>query len=164
MKVSELMAGVTPSAEFAGAVTAADMAVSYTHLDVYKRQVDGDSIYVEIIPRSRIFPRHWGPNRRLDAGYFTDFDKLDDGTAVVRVEAFAMQADGLQITNNAYRLKEHGWMGAEIPLSDVPRWAELQPELLIRGIDRPHFGLLRMPLVNTVDGSACLLYTSAPGP
>lgn len=119
-----------------------------------KPYVDGDSIYVEIIPRSRIFPRHWGPNRRLDAGYFTDFDKLDDGTAVVRVEAFAMQADGLQITNNAYRLKEHGWMGAEIPLSDVPRWAELQPELLIRGIDRPHFGLLRMPLVNTVDGSA----------
>lgn len=57
-----------------------------------KPYVDGDSIYVEIIPRSRIFPRHWGPNRRLDAGYFTDFDKLDDGTAVVRVEAFAMQA------------------------------------------------------------------------
>ena len=118
-----------------------------------KPYVDGGNIYVEIIPRSRIFPKHWGPNRRLDAGYFTDFDKLDDGTAVVRVESFAME-DGLYITNKAYRLKEQGWMGSEIPLSAVPRWADLQPELLIRDVDRPHFGLLRMPGVNTVDGSA----------
>lgn len=117
-----------------------------------KPYVDGGNIYVEIIPRSRIFPKHWGPNRRLDAGYFTDFDKLDDGTAVVRVESFAME-DGLFITNTAYRLKEQGWMGSEIPLSAVPRWAELQPEVLIQDVDRPHFGLLRMPGVNTVDGS-----------
>lgn len=119
-----------------------------------KPYVDGGSIYVEIIPRSRIFPKHWGPNRRLDAGYFTDFDKLDDGAAVVRVEHFSMEDGGLHIQNKAYRLKEQGWMGSEIPLSAVPRWADLQPELLIRDVDRPHFGLLRMPGVNTVDGSA----------
>lgn len=119
-----------------------------------KPYVDGGSIYVEIIPRSRIFPKHWGPNRRLDAGYFTDFDKLDDGTAVVRVESFAMEDGGLHITNKAYRLKERGWMGEEVPLADVPRWAGLQPDLLVGGVDRPHFGLLRMPGVNTVDGSA----------
>lgn len=119
-----------------------------------KPYVDGGSIYVEIIPRSRIFPKHWGPNRRLDAGYFTDFDKLDDGTAVVRVESFAMEDGGLHITNKAYRLKERGWMGEEAPLTDVPRWAGLQPDLLVGGVDRPHFGLLRMPTINTVDGSA----------
>lgn len=119
-----------------------------------KPYVEGSGIYVEIIPRSRIFPEHWGPNRRLDAGYFTDFDKLDDGTAVVRVEHFAMEDGGLHITTKAYRLKEAGFMGSEIPLTDVPRWAGLQPDLLVQGVDRPHFGLLRMPGVNTVDGSA----------
>lgn len=119
-----------------------------------KPYVEGSGIYVEIIPRGRIFPEHWGPNRRLDTGYFTDFDKLDDGTAVVRVEHFAMEDGGLHITNKAYRLKEAGFMGSEIPLTDVPRWAGLQPDLLVQGVDRPHFGLLRMPGVNTVDGSA----------
>lgn len=119
-----------------------------------KPYVDGGSVYVEIIPRSRIFPERWGPNRRLDAGYFTDFDKLADGTAVVRVEHFSMEDGGLHITNKAYRLKEAGWMGEEVPLTDVPRWAGLQPDLLVGGVDRPHFGLLRMPTINTVDGSA----------
>lgn len=113
----------------------------------------GGNLYVEVIPRSRIFPKRWGPNRRLDAGYFTDFDKLD-GTAVVRVESFAMEEGGLHIQNKAYRLKETGWMGGEVALAAVPRWAELQPDLLIRDVDRPHFGLLRIPTVNTVDGSA----------
>lgn len=98
-----------------------------------KPYVEGSGIYVEIIPRGRIFPEHWGPNRRLDAGYFTDFDKLDDGTAVVRVEHFAMEDGGLHITNKAYRLKEAGFMGSEIPLTDVPRWAGLQPDLLVQG-------------------------------
>ena len=32
-----------------------------------KPYVEGSGIYVEIIPRSRIFPEHWGPNRRLNA-------------------------------------------------------------------------------------------------
>ena len=118
-----------------------------------KPYVDGGSIYVEVIPRSRIFPQRWGPNRRLDAGYFTDFDKLD-GAAVVRVESFAMEEGGLHIQNKAYRLKEAGWMGGEVALAEVPRWADLQPDLLIRDVDRPHFGLLRIPTVNTVDGSA----------
>ncbi len=119
-----------------------------------KPYVEGGNIFVEIIPRSRIFPEQWGPNRRLDAGYFTDFDTLDDGTAIVRVEHFAMEDGGLRITNKAYRLKEGGWMGSEVALAAVPRWAGLQPELLVQGVDRPHFGLLRMPNVNTVDGSA----------
>ena len=103
---------------------------------------------------ARLFPEHWGPNRRLDAGILPTLTSWTDGTAVVRVEHFAMEDGGLHITNKAYRLKEAGFMGSEIPLTDVPRWAGLQPDLLVQGVDRPHFGLLRMPGVNTVDGSA----------
>ena len=33
------------------------------------------------------------------------------------------------------------------------RWADLQPEILISDVDRPHFGLIRMPMVNNIDGS-----------
>lgn len=114
----------------------------------------GGSLYAEVIPRSRIFPERWGPNRRLDAGYFTDFDHLGDGTGVVRVEHFDMTAEGLHITNRAFRRQAVGLLGEEISLDKVERWAGLEADLTIHNVDRPHFGLLRMPMLNTVDGSA----------
>ena len=95
---------------------------------------ENGSLYAEVIPRSRIFPERWGPNYRLNAGYFTD--------------------GAFTITNKAYRLKTGGLMGGEVPLTEVPRWAALEPEVTIHQVDRLHFGLLRMPMLNTVDGSA----------
>ena len=85
--------------------------------------VKGGSVYVEIIPRSRIFPKGFGPNKRIESGFFTDFDRLKDGKPVVRIEEFALQEDGLLITNRAYRLKEADGIGGELSLSEVERWA-----------------------------------------
>ena len=121
---------------------------------VVKPYAVGGSLYAEVIPRSRIFPVRWGPNRRLDAGYFTDFDHLGDGTGVVRVEHFEMTAEGLHITNRAFRRQTGDLLGEEISLDKVERWAGLEADLTIHNVDRPHFGLLRMPMLNTVDGSA----------
>lgn len=112
----------------------------------------GGSVYTEIIPRSRIFPRRWGPNRRIESGFLTDYDKVQNHP-VVRVESFDLLPDGLHITNKVYRMKDGGLMGEELPLTAVERWAELESEYTINGVDRPHFGLIRMPFVNTVDGS-----------
>lgn len=114
--------------------------------------VKGGSVYVEIIPRSRIFPKGFGPNKRIESGFFTDFDRLKDGRPVVRIEEFALQKDGLLITNRAYRLKEADGIGGELSLSEVERWADLQPEAFISDVDRPHFGLIRMPMLNNIDG------------
>lgn len=115
---------------------------------------ENGSLYAEVIPCNRIFPERWGPNHRLNAGYFTDFDHIGTDTAVVRVEHFDLRDGALTITNKAYRLKTGGLMGEELPLTQVPRWAALEPEVTIHNVDRPHFGLLRMPMLNTVDGSA----------
>ena len=45
-------------------------------------------------------------------------------------------------------------MGGEAALNSVERWAGLQPDFIIQGVDRPHIGIIRMPFANTVDGSA----------
>lgn len=119
-----------------------------------KPYVVGGGLYAEVIPLYRIFPERWGPNRRLDAGYFTDFDHLEDGTSAVRVEHFEMTAEGLHITNRAFRCQTGGMLGEEISLEKVARWQQLTSELTVNDVDRPHFGLLRMPMLNTVDGSA----------
>lgn len=115
--------------------------------------VENGSLYAEVIPRARIFPERWGPNYRLNAGYFTDFDKIEGDVSVVKVEHFDLRDGALTITNKAYRLKTGGLMGEEVPLTDVPRWEALEPEVTIHNVNRPHFGLLRMPMLNTVDAS-----------
>lgn len=122
-------------------------------MSAVKPFVENGSLYAEVIPRSRIFPERWGPNYRLNAGYFTDFDKIGGDVAVVKVEHFDLRDGALTITNKAYRLKTGGLMGEEVPLTDVPRWAALEPEVTIQNVDRPHFGLLRMTMLNTVDAS-----------
>ncbi len=71
--------------------------------------VKGGSVYVEIIPRSRIFPKGFGPNKRIESGFFTDFDRLKDGKPVVRIEEFALQEDGLLITKPGLPAKRSRW-------------------------------------------------------
>ena len=100
-------------------------------MSAIKPFIRGDGVYVEVIPRSRIFPRTFGPNKRIESGFFTDFDRLKDGRPVVRIEEFTLQKDGLLITNKAYRLKEADSIGGEVALSEIARWADLQPELFI---------------------------------
>lgn len=118
-----------------------------------KPYVRGDSIYVQVIPRSRIYPSRFGPNRRIEAGFFTDYETAADGKTVVRIERFDLESGGLRITNKAHKLKNLDMIGEEIPLQSVERWADLEPEIFISGVDRPHFGVIRMPNINVVDGS-----------
>jgi len=118
-----------------------------------KPYVSGGSIFCEVIPRSRIYVTRWGPKGRILEGFFTDYEPLASGHQAVRLERFALTADGLQVTNKAYRLKNVDELGGEMPLSAVARWADLEPEMLFTGVDRPYFGVLRMPFTNTVDAS-----------
>lgn len=115
-----------------------------------KPYVRDKNLYFEVIPASRIYPSRFGPGRRIDAGCFTDYDTLN-GRSVVRVERFDLQPGGLYINNRAY-YDNNGELGGEVKLTDVPRWAELPADLLINNVDRPYFGILRMPGTNTVDG------------
>lgn len=118
-----------------------------------KPYVSRNSVYVEIIPRSRIYVTRFGANNRIESGFFTDFADID-GKSVVRLEKFDLQKDGLHIENRAYRMRDNDLIGSEIPLETVDRWSDLQKDTVIANVDRPHFGIIRMPMINNIDGSA----------
>ena len=117
-----------------------------------KPYVQNNAVYVEIIPRSRIFPKKFGANKRIESGFFTDFEQVNQNR-YVRIEQFELVNNCLLITNKVYRLKDIDLLGKEESLSVSPRWEHLQPEIIIENVDRPHFGLIRMPSVNNIDGS-----------
>lgn len=122
---------------------------------VLKPYPSGGNIYTEVVPADRIYSTRINGAAVTEAGFFTDFSTLR-GRKVVRVEAFDLQPDGLYLQNRAYWYSTGDTLGGELSLTEVPEWAGLEPDVIIRGVDRPLFGELRMPMANTVDETSRL--------
>lgn len=121
---------------------------------ILKPFVSGKNIYSEVVTADRYYPTRINGAGFVEAGFFTDFDTLNDKT-VVRVERFDLQRDGLYINNKAYYSGKDGVHG-EIPLTAVYRWKDIQPDILVKDIDRVHFATLKMPFVNCIDTTSKL--------
>nr|DAW68316.1 MAG TPA: portal protein [Caudoviricetes sp.] len=115
----------------------------------------GRDILCEVVPADRIFPTRINGRGTTEAGFFTDFAALR-GRRVVRVESFDLQPEGLYLQNRAYWYAAGEALGGELSLEEIPQWAGLAPDALIRGVDRPLFGELKMPFANTVDETSRL--------
>lgn len=121
---------------------------------ILKPYVSGRNIFSEAVFADRFYPTRFNALKQAEAGFFTDFDTLY-GKEVVKIEYFDLQPDGYYISQRAFYKKENG-LGAEIPLTSVERWKDLQPDIIITDVDRPLFVQLKMPFANTVDPSSKL--------
>lgn len=121
---------------------------------IIKPFVSGKNIFPEIITADRFYPTRINGAGVVEAGFFTDYDQKN-GRTVVRVERFDLQPDGLYLNNKAYYESTAG-LGMEIPLTEIYRWREIQPDLLLSGLYRVHFATLKMPFANTVDNTSPL--------
>lgn len=121
---------------------------------ILKPFVSGKNIYTEVIPADRFYPTRINGAGVVEAGFFTDYDKINNRT-VVRVERFDLRPEGLYLNNKAYYDSVSG-LGMEIPLTEIYRWREIQPDVLLTGLDRVHFSTLKMPFANTVDNTSPL--------
>lgn len=121
---------------------------------ILKPFVSGKNIYTEVIPADRFYPTRINGAGVVEAGFFTDYDKINNRT-VVRVERFDLRPEGLYLNNKAYYDSISG-LGMEIPLTEIYRWREIQPDVLLTGLDRVHFSTLKMPFANTVDNTSPL--------
>lgn len=121
---------------------------------IFKPFVSGKNIYSEVITADRYYPTRINGAGIVEAGFFTDFDKLN-GRDVVRIERFDLQREGLYINNKAYYTDKSGLNG-EIPLTEVYRWKDIQPDILIKDIDRVHFATVKMPFANCIDNTSKL--------
>lgn len=121
---------------------------------ILKPFVSGKNIYSEIVTADRYYPTRINGAGFVEAGFFTDFDTLN-GKTVVRIERFDLQKEGLYINNKAYYSGKSGLNG-EIPLTEVYRWKDIQPDILVKDIDRVHYATLKMPFINSVDNTSKL--------
>lgn len=80
-----------------------------------------------------------------------EYHKWENNTVKIVNKAFKDSAVNNQ-TNNIYGTD----LGKEIPLSDIPEWKTIQPQVTIKNVQKPLFAYFRMPEANTIDTSSPL--------
>lgn len=87
-----------------------------------------------------------------------------NGRGYVLLERRTAGADGLTIETRLFELTGET-LGREVPLAALPATAQLQPNLLLPGVQGVGLAVLRTPLLNCVDGGpdAVAVYAPAAG-
>lgn len=116
--------------------------------------VTGGEFQYELLGPGQFFPTRYGADGSIMAGYIADFEDADE-KKYIRLETFDCNGRELRLSNRAY-MAQGEVLGREVPLSAVPRWAELAPDICLRNVKRPLLGCIQMPFANTVDGSSPL--------
>lgn len=122
---------------------------------VFKPYVANGEMHVECVQADAFYPVNFDSSGRLMGAVFSE-QIARAGKIYTRLESHDFAVNKCIITNKAYVSKSNASLGHEIELSEVPEWADLEPELLINDIDRPVFGYFKPAMANTVDPSSPL--------
>lgn len=79
-------------------------------------------------------------------------DTFTEGkTVYTRLERHTVEGRNVKITQRAFKSNNVHSIGTEIGLSEVPRWASLQPEAVVKDTEGPLFGWFKAATANNVD-------------
>lgn len=124
----------------------------------------GQQIEIEFdyIQADAFYPLTFDAAKRITEAAFVQ-TKIEKETIYRRLEYHKWEKNTVTIINRAFKSVNNNSslmadidLGHEIPLTEVPEWAGLQPETTIKNVDRPLFAYFRMPEANTVDTTSPL--------
>lgn len=116
------------------------------------------SIEFDFIQADNFYPLAFDANGEITEAAFIQ-SKMDKETVYRRLEYHKFVNNTVTVINKAYKVSASKAkdittevdLGVEIPLTEVPEWAEFQPEITINDVDRPLFAYFKMPEANTID-------------
>ncbi|BCK01607.1 phage capsid protein [Anaerocolumna chitinilytica] len=108
---------------------------------------------VEYVLADSFIPIEFDERGRLTKVVFVEIKRIKDDDYYFRFEYHALDQNGLTITNKAYHGHSKNDLGMEVPLANVPEWAELEPYINYPLMTKPDFGYYRNPIKNEIDGS-----------
>jgi len=79
-------------------------------------------------------------------------DTFADGKIFyTRLERHVQMGDNVQITQRAFKSSARDVLGIEIPLTEVPQWENLEPEVTVQNTGGQMFGWFKVACANNVD-------------
>lgn len=131
-----------------------------------KPYIDGKQISIDVVQADRFYPTSFDSSGNMTGVIFAEH--LTKGSQYyTRFEYHDLTDEGYRVLNYAYKSEAKESVGNQIALDSVEEWASLEPDVLIKNIDRPLFGYFKMPLANTIDDASPLgvsVYSRAVGP
>lgn len=103
-------------------------------------------IDVQTISQNRMLVRRMDGERILDVSIMLD-------SCTIETEGYWLMADYAVDENGVQTIRYRACTtaGVEVPLTRIPKWANVQPEITITGTDRALLGFLRCPIDNRRD-------------
>lgn len=139
-----------------------EFAAAGGHL-VFKPYVDAGGITFDFVKAGRFIPTAYSSRGEITGGVFVERSRHGK-IWYTRLERHEMTSDGYVITNQAFSSSEEDQLGKEIPLTQVPEWAELAPDFTVKYrtvgkdgqqseelLEHPLFAVFNMPMANTID-------------
>ena len=116
----------------------------------FKPYIKGDSIFVDYVQADQGYPIAFDSNGNMTACVFADV-KTIGRDYYTRLEFHQMTDEGYRITNTAFKSTTQNALGIQVSLGVIDAWADLEPEAMITGIDKPLFAYFKMPFANNID-------------
>lgn len=126
-----------------------EMALSVGGM-VYKPFVDGNRIGIDSIRQGEFYPVTFDSQGNLIGAVFLDYAAVKD-KKYIRAEYHYFDSGVYRIINKAFAGDSNGVLGREAPLSSIPQWDGIQPEVSVQGLERPLFAYFKVPQANCID-------------
>jgi len=122
---------------------------------VFKPYVSGDKICIDFINADCFLPLAFDSSGRMTAVIF--YSQISrDNKIFTRLEKHELIGTDYTITNKAFVSSTIANLGREIELSSVPEWQDLASSFVIKNVEKPLFGLMKVALANNVDTTSPL--------
>lgn len=117
---------------------------------IFKPYIDGNKIAIDRVQADRFFPVNFDSNGEITSGIFAAEETVGD-IYYKRLEYHALDGTNYRIINMAFKSRERNILGDPCPLTEVDKWADIQPEATIQNVTRTLFAPFRMPFANNID-------------
>ena len=114
-------------------------------------------IAIDWYTADRVVPAEWDSGELISA-ILIDYAYIDRDHSYAKLETHRMRR-GMDVSQNEYTITSKaftyngGSLGQEVPLSIVPAWAGITPEVTIRNLAHPLFVYMKTPFTNNLDMS-----------
>ena len=117
---------------------------------VFKPYVQGGRIVVDVVQEDCFFPTMFDTSGRMTGAIFTEQIKRRNAI-YTRLEHHEFRNGTETIQHRAFVSSTSTQLGREIPLAEVPEWADISPDAKIDNLARPLFAYFRVPTANRAD-------------
>ena len=120
------------------------------------------TIEFDYVQADAFYPITFDASKRIIEAAFVQ-TKTEKDILYRRLEYHKWEKNTVTIINKAFKSTNSNAsgitdidLGHEIPLTDVPEWSALQPQIQIKNVNRPLFAYFRVPEANTIDTNSPL--------